>query len=224
MADPAIRLIVLDELNIALRYDHLDIAEVVAALQARRARPAHRRHRPQRQARDDRGGRPRHRDDAGEASLRRRREGAGRHRVLMPPGARSDDPGHGLGRRQVAGRRRACPRLHAARPEGAAVQAAEHVEQRRRHRRRRRDRPRPGAAGARRAGAAQRAHEPGAAEAAERDRLAGRGAGQGRRHRQGARIPGDEAQAAGRRAGELRQARAPKPISCWSKARARRPR
>ena len=36
MADPAIRLIVLDELNIALRYDHLDIEEVVAALQARR--------------------------------------------------------------------------------------------------------------------------------------------------------------------------------------------
>jgi cob(I)alamin adenosyltransferase len=37
MADPSIRLIVLDELNIALRYDHLDIGEVVAALQARRA-------------------------------------------------------------------------------------------------------------------------------------------------------------------------------------------
>jgi len=36
MANPAIRLIVLDELNIALRYDHLDIAEVVATLQARR--------------------------------------------------------------------------------------------------------------------------------------------------------------------------------------------
>ncbi|WP_428671488.1 cob(I)yrinic acid a,c-diamide adenosyltransferase [Reyranella sp.] len=37
MADPAIRLIVLDELNITLRYDHLDAAAVVAALQARRA-------------------------------------------------------------------------------------------------------------------------------------------------------------------------------------------
>ena len=36
MANPAIRLIVLDELNIALRYDHLDIAEVVATLRARR--------------------------------------------------------------------------------------------------------------------------------------------------------------------------------------------
>jgi cob(I)alamin adenosyltransferase len=36
MADPAIRLIVLDELNISLRYEHLDIAAVIAALQARR--------------------------------------------------------------------------------------------------------------------------------------------------------------------------------------------
>ncbi len=36
MADPSIRLMVLDELNIALRYDHLDIGEVVAALKARR--------------------------------------------------------------------------------------------------------------------------------------------------------------------------------------------
>ena len=36
MADPTIRMIVLDELNISLRYDHLDIAKVVASLQARR--------------------------------------------------------------------------------------------------------------------------------------------------------------------------------------------
>jgi cob(I)alamin adenosyltransferase len=36
MASPAIRFIVLDELNISLRYDHLDIAQVIAALQARR--------------------------------------------------------------------------------------------------------------------------------------------------------------------------------------------
>jgi cob(I)alamin adenosyltransferase len=36
MADPTIRLIVLDELNISLRYEHLDIAQVIAALQARR--------------------------------------------------------------------------------------------------------------------------------------------------------------------------------------------
>ncbi|MCU4181627.1 cob(I)yrinic acid a,c-diamide adenosyltransferase [Bosea sp. BH3] len=36
MADPAIRLLVLDELNIALRYDYLPLAEVVATLRARR--------------------------------------------------------------------------------------------------------------------------------------------------------------------------------------------
>src|SRR6185369_2811162 len=37
MANPTIRLVVLDELNITLRYDHLAIGEVVAALKARRA-------------------------------------------------------------------------------------------------------------------------------------------------------------------------------------------
>ena len=36
MADPTIRLVVLDELNIALRYDYLPVADVVAAFQARR--------------------------------------------------------------------------------------------------------------------------------------------------------------------------------------------
>ncbi len=36
MADPAIRLVVLDELNIALRYDYLPLDEVVATLGARR--------------------------------------------------------------------------------------------------------------------------------------------------------------------------------------------
>jgi cob(I)alamin adenosyltransferase len=37
MADPSVRLLVLDELNIALRYDYLKLSEVVAALRARRA-------------------------------------------------------------------------------------------------------------------------------------------------------------------------------------------
>ena len=37
MANPAIRLVVLDELNITLRYDHLAIDDVVAVLKARRA-------------------------------------------------------------------------------------------------------------------------------------------------------------------------------------------
>ena len=36
MADPTIRLLILDELSIALRYDYLPLAEVVAALAARR--------------------------------------------------------------------------------------------------------------------------------------------------------------------------------------------
>jgi len=36
MADPAIRLLVLDELNIALRYDYLVVGDVVAELKARR--------------------------------------------------------------------------------------------------------------------------------------------------------------------------------------------
>jgi cob(I)alamin adenosyltransferase len=36
MADPSFGLVILDELNIALRYDYLDLASVVAALTARR--------------------------------------------------------------------------------------------------------------------------------------------------------------------------------------------
>jgi cob(I)alamin adenosyltransferase len=36
MADPSFGLVILDELNIALRYEYLDLASVVAALQARR--------------------------------------------------------------------------------------------------------------------------------------------------------------------------------------------
>ncbi len=36
MADPSIRLLILDELNVALRYEYLDLAEVVTALRARR--------------------------------------------------------------------------------------------------------------------------------------------------------------------------------------------
>jgi cob(I)alamin adenosyltransferase len=37
MADPSFALVILDELNIALRYEYLDLAMVVAALTARRA-------------------------------------------------------------------------------------------------------------------------------------------------------------------------------------------
>ena len=38
MADPSFALVILDELNIALRYDYLDLDEVMAALAARRPR------------------------------------------------------------------------------------------------------------------------------------------------------------------------------------------
>jgi cob(I)alamin adenosyltransferase len=36
MADPAFALVILDELNIALRYDYLDVGAVIAALRGRR--------------------------------------------------------------------------------------------------------------------------------------------------------------------------------------------
>jgi cob(I)alamin adenosyltransferase len=36
MADPSFGLVILDELNIALRYDYLDLDRVIAALRARR--------------------------------------------------------------------------------------------------------------------------------------------------------------------------------------------
>jgi cob(I)alamin adenosyltransferase len=36
MADPTLALVILDELNIALRYDYLDLASVIATLRARR--------------------------------------------------------------------------------------------------------------------------------------------------------------------------------------------
>ena len=37
MEDPAIQLLVLDELNISLRYDHLDLGKVLAAFASRRS-------------------------------------------------------------------------------------------------------------------------------------------------------------------------------------------
>src|SRR3546814_8630063 len=80
----------------------------------------------------------------------------------------------------------------AARPRGQAVQAAEHVEQRGGDGGRRRDRSRPGAAGARLRDRSHDRYEPGAAEAAERGRRPGGGAGPRGGQRQGARIPGDE--------------------------------
>ena len=60
LQDPELHLVILDELNIVLRYDTLPLAEVLAALAAT-TQPARRGHRPQRQARADRGCRSRHR-------------------------------------------------------------------------------------------------------------------------------------------------------------------
>ena len=73
MQDPALKLLVLDELNIALRYDYLPDTERSAP------RSQHRGDGPQREAADDRGGGPRHRDDFGEAPFRARGEGARGH-------------------------------------------------------------------------------------------------------------------------------------------------
>ena len=54
MADPTFGLVILDELNIALRYEYLDLHAVVAALRATPGGSSCRRHRPQRQTRADR--------------------------------------------------------------------------------------------------------------------------------------------------------------------------
>ena len=82
MGDPAIRLLVLDELNVALRYDYLPLCRGRGGAERAPARPPRRRHRPQRQAGADRGGRSRHRDGRHQAPFRGRRESPAGHRVL----------------------------------------------------------------------------------------------------------------------------------------------
>jgi cob(I)alamin adenosyltransferase len=83
IADPSYRMVLLDELNIVLRYDYLPLDEVVEVLSVAAARHPRHRHRPQRQGRDHRDRRPGHRDGDGQAPLPLRRQGAGRDRVLM---------------------------------------------------------------------------------------------------------------------------------------------
>ncbi len=117
------------------------------------------------------------------------------------PGA--DVSGHGLGCRQVLAGRRILPRLRPAGLARKTVQAAEHVQQRRRDGGWRRDRARAGASGPRLFLRAERPHESGVAEAAERDRLADCGAGQDFRDRQGARLSGAQAADDGFRRGQL---------------------
>ena len=82
IADPAYKMVLLDELNIVLRYDYLPLDEVLEVLREQAARHPRHRHRPQRQGRAHRDRRPRHRDDRDQASLPRRGEGAGGDRVL----------------------------------------------------------------------------------------------------------------------------------------------
>ena len=79
--DSELHMVVLDELNIVLRKDYLPLAEVIEAC-ASSVPSCTCGCRPQRQARADRGGRPRHRDDAHQAPVPRGREGtAGRRRI-----------------------------------------------------------------------------------------------------------------------------------------------
>ena len=82
--NPDIRLVLLDEINIALRYDYLDVADVVTFLGRKAAAHSRRFDRPQRQGRTDRNRRPRHRDDAGQASISLGHQGPARRRVLIP--------------------------------------------------------------------------------------------------------------------------------------------
>ena len=78
-------------------------------------------------------------------------------------------------------------------------------------------------AGARRARAAERAHESGAAQAAERDRRAGRGAGPRFRQRQGRRLSAHEARSFAVRCWKASAGCALRPTSCWWKAPAAPP-
>ena len=83
IADPNLRMVVLDEINIALRYDYLDINEVVAFLQTSKPPLTHvvlTGRNAKQELIDDR--RSRHRDDAGQASVPLRHQGAARRRVL----------------------------------------------------------------------------------------------------------------------------------------------
>jgi len=81
IADPAYKMVLLDELNIVLRYDYLPLDEVLDVLEQAARHPRHR-HRPQRQGRAHRDRRPRHRNDRNQTPLPRRRKSPGRRGVL----------------------------------------------------------------------------------------------------------------------------------------------
>ena len=76
-------MVLLDEINIALRYDYIDVARGGAVPERRKAADdACGADRPQCQGRADRGRRSRHRNGTDQASLPLRYQGAGRRRVL----------------------------------------------------------------------------------------------------------------------------------------------
>ena len=81
LRDPAFDLVVLDELNIVIRYEYLPLDEVLTSSGVARNAPR-RDHGPQCPAGADRAGRPRDRDEADQASLSLRGHAAKRDRVL----------------------------------------------------------------------------------------------------------------------------------------------
>jgi cob(I)alamin adenosyltransferase len=82
ISDPEYRMVLLDELNIVLRYGYLPVEEIVETIgEQAGGYPCHR-HRAQRSGRADRDRRSRHRHDHDQAPVPRRCEGAGRNRVL----------------------------------------------------------------------------------------------------------------------------------------------
>ncbi len=78
IADPSYKMVLLDELNIVLRYDYLPLGGSARGPEQQARRQARHRHRPQRQGRADRDRRSRHRDGTDQAPVPLRREGAGR--------------------------------------------------------------------------------------------------------------------------------------------------
>ena len=83
ISDDSYKMVILDELNIVLRYGYISLTDVVETLKAKPRRPARGRHRAQRQGRADRYRRSGDRNDDGQAPLPFRRQGAGGNRVLV---------------------------------------------------------------------------------------------------------------------------------------------
>ena len=207
------RMVLLDELNIVLRYDYLDLNEVLTFLREEKPADKH-------VVITGRNAKPElieMADLVTEMTLVKHPFRAGRerpegHRILMErptPALMIQATGSNAGKSTiVAGLARALVRrgLKVApfKPQNMSNNAA--VADRGR-----RDRPRPGRAGAGGAGAAERAHEPGAAEAGDRYRRANHRAGQTLGYAAREELSGKEGGAAAGGAGEF----------CLSRARCR---